>query len=97
MKDKIRKKDYAIYWIAFKILLEKGGKYLFLTDSDYNLLDLPGGRADNDEGKVPLFRILDREVKEELGKGIRYRLGEPIFQYRRYKKEKKIYILITIY
>jgi len=97
MKKKINKKDYAIYWIAFKILLKKEKKFLFLTESKFNLLDLPGGRADNDEGKVPLFKILDREIKEELGNKIKYSLGRPIFQYRRYSREKKIYNLITIY
>lgn len=93
------KKDYATYWIAFKILLKKKGKVLFLTEtaSKCNFLDLPGGRADNNEGKVSLFKILEREVREELGDRIKYRLGEPIFQYRRYNKERKIYNLITVY
>ena len=92
-------KDYAIYWAAFKILLEKDGKFLFLTisDSGKNYLDLPGGRADYDEGEVPLEKILEREVREELGDKIRYRLGGPLFQYRRYNTYKKIYNLITVY
>ena len=91
------KKDFAIYWIAFKILLQKGNKLLFLIDSDQHFLDLPGGRADNNEGKVPLLKILQREIREELGKRVKYRIGEPIFQYRRYNKRKKIYNLITVY
>jgi len=91
------KKIYAIYWIAFKILLEKSGKFLFLTTSERELLDLPGGRADKNEGKVPIKKILQREVKEELGNDLRYKLGGPIFQYRRYNKIKKIYNLITVY
>src|SRR4030042_952695 len=91
------KKSYAVYWIAFKILLEKGGKFLFLTTSVMRLLDLPGGRADDNEGKTPLKKILEREVREELGDNIKYKLGEPIFQYRRYDQTKKMYNLITVY
>jgi len=91
------KKNYAIYWVAFKILLEKSGKFLFLTASDRGLLDLPGGRADKNEGKLPIKKILEREIKEELGNDIKYKLGRIIFQYRRYNQIKKIYNLITVY
>jgi 8-oxo-dGTP pyrophosphatase MutT (NUDIX family) len=91
------KKDYAIYWVAFKILLEKTGKFLFLTTSTRGLLDLPGGRADYNEGEVPLIKILKREIREELGNKVKYLLGNPLFQYRRYDAVKKIYNLITVY
>ncbi len=91
------KKDYAVYWIAFKILLKNGNKILFLRASDRGLFDLPGGRADNSEGKMPIKKIINREVKEELGDEIKYRLGSPIFQYRRYSIKMKIYNLITVY
>ena len=45
--------------------------------------DLPGGRVDNVEAKAPLKRILAREVREELGPRIRYKVGGPVFQFRR--------------
>lgn len=94
-------KNYATYWVAFKMLLEKDGKFLFLTVADkilgFSLLDLPGGRADENEGVVPIKKILEREVREELGNNIKYKIGEPIFQYRRYNPIKTIYNLITVY
>jgi 8-oxo-dGTP pyrophosphatase MutT (NUDIX family) len=90
-------KEYAIYWVAFKVLLRKGNKILFLTDSLRGLLDLPGGRADYNEGERPLRKIIEREVREELGNKIKYRLESPVFQYRRHDIKKKMYNLITVY
>ncbi len=91
------KKDYATYWVAFKILLKKSDKFLFLITSKEGFLDLPGGRADSNEGKVPIKKILEREIREELGNNIKYKVKGPIFQFRRYSKLKKTYNLLTVY
>jgi len=91
------KKDYATYWVALKILLEKDGRFLFLNSSSSGLLDLPGGRADNDEYEVPLKKILAREIKEELGSKIKYSLGEVIFQCRRYHTGRKMYNFLIVF
>jgi len=48
------------------------------------------------ENKIPLKKILAREVTEELGH-IKYKLGRLLFQYRRYFEPQDIYILITVY
>jgi 8-oxo-dGTP pyrophosphatase MutT (NUDIX family) len=92
-----QKKIHGVYWVAFKLLLKKSGQFLFLRTSQRGLLDLPGGRADNDEGKVPIKKILEREIKEELGGEISYRLGGPVLQYRRYSQKYKMYVLVTAY
>jgi|ETNmetMinimDraft_26_1059896.scaffolds.fasta_scaffold16573_4 8-oxo-dGTP pyrophosphatase MutT (NUDIX family) len=76
--------NYATYHIGQKILLRKGNKFLFLKIPEYNILDLPGGRIDDNEETKDLKEILDREVKEELGKDLIYKLGNILFQYRRY-------------
>ncbi len=91
------KRDYAIYQVSFKILLRKGGKVLFLRSTEESYIDLPGGRADNVENKVPLQEIIAREVREELGPKIKYELNKLAFQYRRYSKPRQIYILFTVY
>lgn len=96
-KNKHKKKIHGIYWVAFKILLKKKNKYLFVRTSQRGLLDLPGGRADINEGVVPIKKILEREVREELGHGIKYSLAGPVLQYRRYSQKYKIYVLITAY
>jgi hypothetical protein len=92
-----QKKIHGIYWVGFKLLLKNGSQFLFLKTSQKGLMDLPGGRADINEGKVPIKKILEREIKEELGEQVKYRLGGPVLQYRRYSSKYKIYVLITAY
>ena len=93
------KRDYGIYHVGFKILLKKNSKFLFLRSSNKKYWDLPGGRADNTEYKKPILKILKREVKEELGNKVKYKLGKVAFQSRRrrYFTLRKIYLFTTVY
>lgn len=91
------KRDFGVFQVALKVLLQKGGKFLFLRASDDGMLDIPGGRIDNVEYKVPLKKIIEREVREELGVAVRYKIGRPVFQFRVYNRYKKIYIFKTVY
>lgn len=94
------KKDYGVFHIAFKILLRKGDKVLFLRDACkvyFNRFDLPGGQADKGEENASFMKILNREVREEMGKGVKYEVGNLAFQHWRYFKPRKIYILATVY
>lgn len=92
------RRDYATYQVALKALLRKGDKILFLRLADApKYLDLPGGRIDNVETKTPLTRILDREIREELGTSVHYRLGAPLFQFRRSVPSRNIYNFLTVY
>lgn len=75
------KRDYGVFQVGLKILLRKGGKVLLLRDDQG--LDLPGGRIDNVEYRVPLEKIIAREVREELGPKVKYVLGNPLFHFRR--------------
>jgi len=94
---KNNKRDYGIYQVAMKILLKRGDEYLFVLDSSGNRYDLPGGRADDNEYEIPLQKILEREVREELGRTLKCRLGKPIYQFRRHLKNKNRYVFITVY
>lgn len=94
------KRDYALYQVALKAMIRKNGQVLFLRlNESENRLDLPGGRIDNVESKVPLEKILEREIKEELGHGIKYKLEKPLFQFRRATKSKLrgVFNLLTVY
>lgn len=96
MNDKATKqKTHANYQVALKILLEKDGKFLFLKVGSF--FDLPGGRIDADEHEVELEKILKREVREELGPTLKYRLGGPILQFRRHFKKKDLHVFIVVY
>ena len=90
------KRDYATYQVALKIFLRKGRNVLFLKDEN-GKWDLPGGRIDNVESKIPLENILAREVREELGREVKYDLKLPAVQFRRHIDSHNIYNLITVY
>ena len=83
MKKKTVKRDYGVFQVGLKILLRKGGKVLFLRMADGVYLDIPGGRIDNVEYRMPLEKVIAREVREELGGQIKYVLGKPLFHFRR--------------
>ncbi len=99
MKDHIEpaEKTQEIYHVSMKVLLRDKDNVLFLYDSVENNLDLPGGRIDNTEKDIPLSEIIKREVEEELGMEIQYKLGNPIFQFRRYFKDDDLHVFITVY
>lgn len=86
-----------MYHVAMKILLKRGDYFLLLTEAGGERYDLPGGRIDDVEHDVPLEKILDREVREELGEMLKYKLGNPLFQFRRHFENKNFHVFITVY
>lgn len=97
MDNKTGKKNYAVYHVGLKILLKKGEEFLFLKSVDKAHIDLPGGRIDDVEHDTPLADILTREVAEELGGEVKYNLGKPVFQFRRYFESVGRCIFLTAY
>ena len=91
------KRAYATYHVGLKILLKKGDKFLFLTDTVSKHFDLPGGRIDDVEHTTPLTEVIAREVSEELGEEVKYKLGKPVFQFRRHFESKGLHIFLTVY
>lgn len=97
IKNQPIKRAYAIYHVGLKILLKKADDYLFLTDATDKHFDLPGGRIDDVEHNVSLTEVIAREVREELGEEIKYKLGKPVFQFRRHFDNKGIHVFLTVY
>jgi 8-oxo-dGTP diphosphatase len=91
------KREYATYHVGLKILLRNKGSVLMLKDRRGNFFDFPGGRIDTVEHNTPLVEVLSREVSEELGESIEYRLGRQLFQYRRHFPHKNWHIFIIVY
>lgn len=91
------KRAYAIYHVGLKILLKKGDDFLFLTDAVGKHFDLPGGRIDDVEHITPLTEVIAREVGEELGEDVKYKLDRPVFQFRRHFESKGLHIFLTVY
>jgi len=73
------KHDPDKFQVSLKILLTKEGKNLILKDvpkSKYwkDKYDLPGGRINKKEISIDFHQLIDREIKEELGKNVKYKL-----------------------
>ena len=79
--------DNQLYYVAVKIFLRDGGKLLILKD-EYGDWDLPGGRLRESEFNTPLEKVVDREIKEEVGPDVKYKLGEPRAFMRHQRQEQ---------
>lgn len=89
---------YENFHVLLKLLLRRGDGILLLRLADKNYWDLPGGRIDKSENRMPLKTVLAREVQEELGAKVRYRLGRPLFQFRRpITRSTGTYNFLTVY
>lgn len=78
-------------------MLRKDDEFLMLTDAIDGNFDMPGGRIDEVEHETPLPEILGREIVEELGKDLRYKLGRVAFQYRRHFKRSGVRVFVAVY
>lgn len=87
-KHPVNKKAKDLYYVAVKLFLKKDGALLIFKDGFGNW-DLPGGRIRYDEFRKPLDQVLIRKMKEELGGGVKYRLGEP-FVFMRHERDEKM-------
>jgi len=88
---------YAVFNVSFKLILQKNNKVLILTESATGFLDFPGGRIEKNEVKLPIKDLFKREIAEELGKDVKYKILGQTIQYRRYNKYTKMHALITAY
>ena len=75
------KKDYISYQVSLKLLLHHRGKVLILKTEE-NDIDLPGGRIEKGEERTLLKKLTEREIKEELGSSVRYKVKGSLFWYR---------------
>lgn len=82
-----------LYNIAVKVFLEDGKRSsrrlgnLLITKDRFGSFDLPGGRLLPDEFSVPLEKVVERKIKEELGSEVRYILGAPVVFMRHERDE----------
>ncbi len=75
-----------LYFVAVKVFLEDNGK-LFIFQDGFGDWDLPGGRIKKDEFGVPLEQVVRRKMSEELGDGVKYKLGKPVVHLRHERVE----------
>jgi len=90
----------ANFQVALKVILKNGkGEILILKVPDSsqmpNYYEFPGGRIEKSEIALPFKKIIKREIEEELGHNVKYKLEcSPVaigrhFSFLDYPKNKK--------
>jgi 8-oxo-dGTP pyrophosphatase MutT (NUDIX family) len=78
MTEEIPKNYPHFFNVSLKLILEnEKGEILGLKCAEKNLIspyDLPGGRINSDELRIPYEEILAREIKEEVGDDVKYEI-----------------------
>ncbi len=85
-----------VYFVAVKLLLRDGDK-LLVTHDIFDAWDLPGGRLKADEFNKPLESVIERKMREELGKDVTYSLGEPKVFFRVERFENEVNMKVRIF
>jgi len=75
------------YFIVVKAFLVDAEGRLLITKDRFGYWDIPGGRLREGDFNLPLEKVLDRKLKEELGDAVNYELGEPVVFMRHEREE----------
>jgi len=75
--------NFAYFQISTKALLNKDKEILLLITND-GYYDFPGGRMDKLEVDLDLEQILIRELQEELGKDLKFKINNLVFATKRH-------------
>ncbi len=78
--------DKDLYFVAVKLLIRDGNK-LLITHDIFGAWDLPGGRIKKDEFKASLSSVIERKMREELGREFKYSVGMPTVFFRVEREE----------
>jgi 8-oxo-dGTP pyrophosphatase MutT (NUDIX family) len=88
------KRTFGIYQVGQKILLRRQDGKILILRLKSGKIDLPGGRIDNVEYRMSLEKILAREIREELGTALKYKLESVAFQYHFPNRNGGIFITV---
>jgi len=77
----MNKLEHALFQVSLKLIVKnRKGEFLLLKNPDSSSMpgyyDLAGGRIKIHEIATSFRKVIDREVKEELGKDVKYQLIE---------------------
>ena len=83
---KIMDNDKDVYFVAVKAFLRDKNNNLLITKDKFGDWDIPGGRLREVDFDVPLEKILERKIVEELG-AIHFVIGKQIIFMRHERDE----------
>ena len=94
---------HQLFTISLKVLLKnKQGEYLLLKTPSLapgwrGKYDLAGGRIDEDEVNIDFHKLIGREIKEEIGSKVKYRLRKDPVALEKYRSKDGRYILYILF
>jgi len=71
--------------VAVKAFVLRGRELLLVREADSGEWELPGGRIEVGEERLPHREVLARELREELGEGAEVEIGGPVVTWVRKK------------
>lgn len=77
--------DPQRFEVAVKAFVLRGRDLLLVQEADGGAWELPGGRIEVGEERAPPRDVLARELREELGDGVRIDIGAPVATWVRKK------------
>ena len=88
-------RDIQRFEVSLKAAIFRDGKLLLLQEADTGCWELPGGRIDVGEERLPHADILAREIAEELGAQFRVKLREEIVTWVRQRPTDGVFQFIV--
>ena len=80
--------------VSLKAFIERDRRILLLQEADTGYWELPGGRIDVGEERVPQMEILAREIREELGADFRCNVGAEAVTWVRERPADQAFLFI---
>lgn len=89
--------NFALFQVGIKTIIKKEEDILLLITKD-GKYDFPGGRIDESEVDLPLAKVLEREVKEELGSSLIFKVEKLAFIAKReYSDNGQKHKILAVY
>jgi 8-oxo-dGTP pyrophosphatase MutT (NUDIX family) len=81
--------------VSLKAFIVREGRALFVREADTGWWELPGGRIDVGEEWEPHSSILAREMREELGSGMRISFGPEVVTWTRQRPTDGAFLFLV--
>ena len=97
----LRKTDAMVravqrFEVSLKAAIVHDGRLLLLREADTGYWELPGGRIDAGEERLVHEDILAREMREELGRDARIRIGHEVVSFGRQRPDDGVHQFLMV-
>lgn len=89
------RRQIQMFEVSLKAFIVQDGRALLLQEADTGFWELPGGRIDVGEERLPHQEILAREIAEELGPQFRIEAGPQVVTWVRQRPTDSVFQFLT--